>query len=95
MVAARLMCYAGLKTEEIQLDIFSYTGRVTVFRLLQKAQELHAAHLGAIEWLEAAANAFAAVLVDEEYLSRAEGDVFAMSVEEMKADMRNNRVDLP
>jgi len=81
-------------TGRASFDIFSYTGRVTVFRLLHKAQELHAAHLGAIEWLEAAANAFAAVLIDDEYLSRTEEDVFAMSVEEMKADMRNNRIDL-
>jgi DNA helicase-2/ATP-dependent DNA helicase PcrA len=81
-------------TGRASFDIFSYPGRVTVFRLLHKAQELHAAHLGAIEWLEAAANAIAAVLIDEECLSRAEEDVFATSVEEMKADMRNNRVDL-
>jgi len=81
-------------TGRASFDIFSYPGRVTAFRLLYKAQELRAAHLGAIEWLEAAANAFAAVLIDEEYLSRAEEDVFAMSVEEMKADMRNNHVDL-
>ena len=35
--------------------ICSYPGRVTVFRLLHKAEELHAAHLGAIAWLEAVA----------------------------------------
>ena len=81
-------------TGRSHFDIFSYSGRVTVFRLLHEARDLHRAHSGAIAWLEAAANAFAAVLVDEEYLSRAEQDVFAMSVEEMKADMRNNRVDL-
>jgi DNA helicase-2/ATP-dependent DNA helicase PcrA len=81
-------------TGRASFDIFSYAGRVTVFRLLYEAQALHAAHGGAIAWLEAAANSFAAVLIEEEYLSRAEHDIFAMSVEEMKADMRNNRVDL-
>jgi DNA helicase II / ATP-dependent DNA helicase PcrA len=81
-------------TGRASFDIFSYPGRVTVFRLLYKAQELRVAHQGAIEWLEAAANAFAAILIDAEYLSRAEENVFAMSVEEMKADMRNNHVDL-
>jgi DNA helicase-2/ATP-dependent DNA helicase PcrA len=57
-------------TGRASFDIFSYPGRVTVFRLLYKAQELHAAHLGAIEWLEAAANTFAAILIDAEYLNR-------------------------
>lgn len=50
--------------------------------------------MGAIAWLEAAANEFSRVLVDEEYLSREERDIFAMSVEEMKTDMRNNNLDL-
>jgi DNA helicase-2/ATP-dependent DNA helicase PcrA len=75
-------------------DIFSYRGRTVVFRLLACAEELRKAHPGAIAWLEAAAAAFAEVLTKEEYLSPAEKDVFAASVEEMKTDMRNNKVDL-
>lgn len=81
-------------TGRASFDIFSYAGRVTVFRLIYEAHALHAARPGAIAWLEAAANAFTAILIKEGYLSRAEQDLFAMSVEEMKADMRNNRVDL-
>lgn len=73
--------------------IFSYAGRLSVFRLIYEAQSLHAAHPGAIAWLEAAATAFTAILIEEEYLSRAEQDLLVMSVGEMKADMRNNRVD--
>ncbi len=45
-------------------------------------------------WIEAAAEAFSIVLVNEGYLSRDEQDLFAMSVEDMKVDMRNNKVDL-
>jgi DNA helicase-2/ATP-dependent DNA helicase PcrA len=74
--------------------IFSYAGRLSVFRLIYEAQSLHAVHPGAIAWLEAAAKAFTAILIEEEYLSRAEQDLFAMSVEEMKVDMRSNDVDL-
>ena len=81
-------------TGRASFDIFSYAGRVTVFRLIYEAQALHAAHPGAIAWLEAAANRFTAILIEDGYLSRAEQDVFAMSVEEMKADMRHNHVDL-
>ena len=75
-------------------DIFSYHGRTVAFRLLSCAEELRKAHPGAIAWLEAAAAAFTEVLTKEEYLSPAEKSVFAASVEEIKADMRNNKVDL-
>jgi DNA helicase-2/ATP-dependent DNA helicase PcrA len=81
-------------TGRASFDIFSYTGRVTVFRLLHKARELHDAHPGAIAWLEAAARAFADVLVDDEYVGSSQRSIFATSVEEMKADMENNRVDV-
>jgi len=81
-------------TGRAYFDIFSYHGRVIVFRLLDHARQLHDVHMGAVAWLEAAAGAFSQVLVVEEYLSRDERDLFSMSVEEMKADMRNNKVDL-
>lgn len=81
-------------TGRASFRIFSYAGRVIVFRLLQVAQDLHNTRLGAIGWLEEAANAFTALLIEEGLLGRAEQDVFAMSVEAMKTDMRNNRVDL-
>lgn len=81
-------------TGRARFDIFSYAGRSVVFRLLSLAGKLHDEHMGAIKWLEKAAAAFSEVLVEEEYFSPTERDLFAMSVEEMKADMRNNRVDL-
>ncbi|HZL19993.1 MAG TPA: ATP-dependent helicase [Polyangia bacterium] len=81
-------------TTRASFGIFSYEGRVTVFRLIYEAKSLHRAHPGAIEWLEAAADAFAAILVEEGYLGRAEQDLFRMSVEEMKVNMRKNNVDL-
>lgn len=81
-------------TGRAYFDIFSYHGRVIVFRLLDRARELYDVHMGGIAWLEEAANAFSQILVDEEYFSRDEQDLFAVSVEEMKADMRNNKVDL-
>jgi DNA helicase II / ATP-dependent DNA helicase PcrA len=75
-------------------NIFSYAGRATVFRLLHKARKLHAAGGGAVAWLDAAAKAFTAILVDEEYLTPAQKDVFSLSVEAMKTDMQRNEVDL-
>lgn len=81
-------------TGRASFDIFSYAGRVTVFRLIYEAQALHAAHPGAVAWLEAASTEFTGILIEEGRLTRADQDLFVMSVEEMKADMRNNRVDL-
>jgi DNA helicase-2/ATP-dependent DNA helicase PcrA len=75
-------------------DIFSYRGRVMIFHLLGHARQLRHVHMGAIAWLEAAANRFAQVFNDEEYLGRNEENLFAISVEEMKADMQRNKVDL-
>ncbi len=51
--------------------------------------------MGGVAWLVAAARASTEILVDEDYLCPSENDLFAMSVEEMKVDMRNNKVDLP
>ena len=81
-------------TGRTYFGIFSYGGRVVVFRLLHSARQLHDIHTGGIAWLEAAAHTFSDILIDEEYLSPRERDLFAMSVEEMKTDMRNNKVDL-
>ncbi|WFP74650.1 ATP-dependent helicase [Mesorhizobium sp. WSM4906] len=75
-------------------DIYSYEGRTTVFQLLGHARELHQQQMGAIAWLEAAARTFAETLVEADYLTPASRDVFPLSVEEMKSDMRNNKVDL-
>ena len=81
-------------TGQANFDVFSYRGRVVVFRLLEKGKELNEIHMGAIAWLEAAANAFSDVLIDVEYLTEGEKDLFAASVEEMKSDMQRNEVDL-
>lgn len=81
-------------TGRASFDLFSYQGRVIVFRLLESAKGLHVEHMGAIAWLEAASRGFADLLIGEEYLAPSERDVLSMSVEEMKMDMRNNGVDL-
>jgi DNA helicase II / ATP-dependent DNA helicase PcrA len=81
-------------TGRVYFDIFSYRGRVIVFKLLDRARQMQRVHMGGIAWLEAAARAFSQILVDEEYLTLGEQSFFSMSVEEMKTDMRNHKVDL-
>lgn len=81
-------------TGRANFNIFSYHGRVVVFRLLEKGSELHRIHMGAINWLEAAAKLFSDVLIEADYLTEAERLLFAGSVEEMKSDMQRNKVDI-
>ncbi len=81
-------------TGRAHFDVFSYRGRVVVFRLLEKGSELYQIHMGAIDWLKAASNSFSEVLIEADYLTEAERHFFAGSVEEMKADMQRNRVDI-
>ena len=81
-------------TGRANFDVFSYRGRVVVFRLLEKGSELHQIHMGAIDWLEAAARSFSDVLIDVDYLTEAERHLFAGSVKEMKSDMQRNKVDI-
>jgi DNA helicase-2/ATP-dependent DNA helicase PcrA len=81
-------------TGRANFDIFSYTGRVLIFRLIAISQRLHSECRGAVEWLDAAAAAFGDTLFDAGYFTRPERAIFVISVEEMKADMRNNKVDL-
>lgn len=81
-------------TGRANFDLFSYQGRVVVFRLLEKGRDLHREHMGAIDWLEAAASAFSEVLIAADYLTESERHLFAASVEEMKADMQRNKISL-
>lgn len=81
-------------TGRTYFDIFSYHGRIVVFRLIQSARRLLFENMGAVSWLEAAAVTFSKILIDEGYLTPDEIDLFSMSVEEMKTDMHNRRIDV-
>lgn len=81
-------------TGRTYFDVFSYQGRVLVFRLLECARQLHKEHMGGVAWLEAASQAFTDILFEEEYLGPTECHLLINSVTEMQADMANNRVDL-
>ena len=81
-------------TGQARFDIFSYDGRAVAFKLIHAAQKLYAKDMGGIAWLGAAAKAFSDILIENDYLTRQQKQVFAMSVEEMKSDMRNNKVDV-
>jgi DNA helicase-2/ATP-dependent DNA helicase PcrA len=80
-------------TGRAYFDIFSYRGRTVVFRLLAIAERLQISETAAVAWLEAAVREFSKVLLDEELFTLKDMNTFIMSVEQMKSDMRNNKVD--
>lgn len=81
-------------TGRAHFEIYSYQGRTVVFQLIVKALALNDKAMGAVQWLEKASSEFSDVLIEHEYFTTAQRNVFRMSVEEMKSDMRNNKVDL-
>ncbi|MEJ0022782.1 MAG: hypothetical protein WDN76_04650 [Alphaproteobacteria bacterium] len=65
-----------------------------VFHLLNCARELHEQHEGAVAWLEASSRSFLGYPSRSGLPDHSRRRPFPMAVEEMKNDMRNNKVDL-
>jgi DNA helicase II / ATP-dependent DNA helicase PcrA len=80
-------------TGRVCLEIFSYAGRVTLVRLLREAERLSRTG-GAIQWLDAMSQATGTVLHRDGLIDDVHIGLFYASVQEMKADMRTQRVDL-
>lgn len=74
-------------------EIFSYAGRVTLVRLLREALRLAQAG-GAVQWLDAMSQATGFILQRDGLIDQAHAGLFYASVQEMKADMRGQNVDL-
>jgi DNA helicase-2/ATP-dependent DNA helicase PcrA len=74
-------------------EIFTYTGRITLVRLLREASRLAQAG-GAVQWLDAMSQATGAILQRDGLIDEAHAGLFYASVQEMKADMQGQRVDL-
>jgi DNA helicase-2/ATP-dependent DNA helicase PcrA len=65
-----------------------------VFKLVTEARNIQQSYPGGVDWLVAAAKSFGSVLLECGLLAPSEKEMFLQSVEQMKADMRANRVDL-
>ena len=74
-------------------DIFSYEGRVVLVRLLREARRLSEVG-GAVMWLDAMSRATGEILMAGELVDRIQMDLFYASVQEMKADMQRQGVDV-
>lgn len=74
-------------------DVFSFAGRVVIIKLLRKASEL-ASCGGAADWLDAMSCATGEILMAGEFVDQTQSGLFYASVQEMKADMIRQRVDI-
>lgn len=75
-----------------RFDVYSYSGRVVIAKLLRRSRELLDGRSG-IQWLDAMSIESGKILVKCEFLSSSLEKMFYVSVQEMKADMLRNNVD--
>lgn len=81
-------------TGQRHVDVFSHDGRVVLIRLMREARRLADTALGAVAWLDAMSQATGALLFSAGYLDRVQSGLFYASVQEMKADMQRQNVDI-
>lgn len=72
----------------------SYSGRVTVFKLIHAGQRIRAVSPAGMQWLETAAAEFAEILVTDGLLPRASSALLTDSVTQMRDDMIAHNVDV-
>jgi DNA helicase-2/ATP-dependent DNA helicase PcrA len=77
-----------------RVDVFSHEGRVVLIRLMREATRLAATQTGAVAWLDTMAQATGRILHDAELIDEIQAGLFYASVQEMKADMRRQNVDM-
>jgi DNA helicase II / ATP-dependent DNA helicase PcrA len=80
-------------TARVCLEIFSFSGRVTLVKLLREAERL-AQRGGAVQWLDAMSQVTGVILHGDGLIDDVHAGLFYASVQEMKADMRGQGVDL-
>lgn len=77
-----------------RFGIFTYAGRVTVLQIIAVATDLAATNLGALDWLDKCSIAVGQVLVDADLIAPSHVSLLFVSVQEMKADMIRNKIDI-
>jgi len=81
-------------TGQRHIDVFSHGGRVVLIRLMREAGRLADTTPGAVAWLDAMSQATGAILLSAGYVDHAQAGLFYASVQEMKADMHRQKVDI-
>ncbi|WP_161630919.1 3'-5' exonuclease [Gluconobacter oxydans] len=80
-------------TAHARFDVFSHAGRVVIIRLLRVAKTF-ADKFGALSWLDHMSKATGDILTESELLTNEQAGLFYASVQEMKADMHRQRIDI-
>jgi DNA helicase II / ATP-dependent DNA helicase PcrA len=79
-----------------RFDVFSYSGLVTVFRILQAGASLRSRIPSAEQWLTTAAQEFSTILIRDGFLPESAINLLGESATAMCDQMRRNRdIDLP
>jgi DNA helicase II / ATP-dependent DNA helicase PcrA len=74
--------------------IFSFAGRLVVVRLLREAEALAKVH-GAAAWLDEMSERTGRLTAASGWIDQGQSGLFRASVEDMKADMRERKEDIP
>ena len=77
-----------------RFDVFSYRGRCSALKLVYEGKRLAQLYPGGVAWLVASARACADILHADDWIDKATAEALARSVEEMKNDMHNARIDV-
>ncbi len=81
-------------TGELNFKIYTYWGRIIVYRLIKCAKELREECNNGMSWLEIASEKFAAILFEADLLPRNASKLLLESVDGMKSDMIRQGVDI-
>ena len=80
-------------TGESQYEIFSYKGRVMLFRMISSAQTFRQKMPGVSAWLEGVAESISEVLIDSGLLGEKDKDVMLSSATDIIEDIKGNDID--
>ena len=80
-------------TARPELEVFGFRGRVTMVKLLREALRLSQVG-GGVQWLDFMSAATGEILQKGDFINLEQVGLFYASVQEMKADMLRQRVDL-
>lgn len=81
-------------TGELNFKIYTYWGRVIVYRLIKCANELREECNNGMSWLEIASEKFADILFEADLLPRNASELLLESVDGMKSDMIRQKIDI-
>lgn len=75
-------------------EVFRFSGRLVIQKLIRHAQAVREEHEGAVDWLERTVQLVSAELSSQGWVDAGHSLELASSVAGMKADMEKNRVDV-